>query len=298
MEGYMGIDIGGTKCAVVRGDEKGKIVEKVSFATREKETTLRQITETVRQLWSGQIKAIGVSCGGPLDSRRGLILSPPNLPDWDCYPITDILREKFGIPAFLQNDADACAVAEWRFGAGKGCENMIFLTFGTGMGAGLILNNHLYCGTNDGAGEIGHVRLYEDGHIGYRKAGSVEGYCSGAGIAQYGMGSARHLGRLARSGDERAVTLFRKIGADFGRELAILIDILNPQLIVVGSIYRHCAEFMEESMWEKIKEEAIGRNVQSVNVVKAQLGEQLGDVAALCVAMQTGMSKEIYIQEK
>lgn len=72
MEGYMGIDIGGTKCAVVRGDEKGKIVEKVSFATREKETTLRQITETVRQLWSGQIKAIGVSCGGPLDSQKGV----------------------------------------------------------------------------------------------------------------------------------------------------------------------------------------------------------------------------------
>ncbi len=295
---YIGIDIGGTKCSVVYGNDRAEILEKRRFQTASFGETTDWILESVSTFMENDVEAIGISCGGPLDSRRGLILSPPNLPDWDCYPITDILREKFGIPAFLQNDADACAVAEWRFGAGKGCENMIFLTFGTGMGAGLILNNHLYCGTNDGAGEIGHVRLYEGGHIGYRKAGSVEGYCSGAGIAQYGMGSARHLGRLARSGDERAVTLFRKIGADFGRELAILIDILNPQLIVVGSIYRHCAEFMEESMWEKIKEEAIGRNVQSVNVVKAQLGEQLGDVAALCVAMQAGMSKEIYIQEK
>ncbi|MDE6892543.1 MAG: ROK family protein [Lachnospiraceae bacterium] len=282
---YIGIDIGGTKCSVVYGNDRAEILEKRRFKTTSFKETTDWILESVSSFMDNDVESIGISCGGPLDSRRGLIISPPNLPDWNNYPITEILGDRYGVPVFLQNDADACAVAEWRFGAGRGCENMVFLTFGTGMGAGLILNSRLYRGTNDGAGEIGHVRLYESGHVGYRKAGSIEGYCSGAGIAQYGMGSARILGRLAREGDENAIALFKKIGEDFGKEIAILIDILNPQLIVVGSIYRHCAEFMEDSMWNKIEDEAIKRNVQSVKVVKAQLGEQLGDVAALCVAM-------------
>lgn len=282
---YIGVDIGGTKCSVVYGNNRAEILDKRRFQTASFKETTGWILESIGSLIDNNVESIGISCGGPLDSRRGIIISPPNLPDWNNYPIADILSDKYGIPVFLQNDADACAVAEWRFGAGMGCENMVFLTFGTGMGAGLILNNRLYCGTNDGAGEIGHVRLYEGGHVGYRKAGSIEGYCSGAGIAQYGMGSARFLSERAGGGDHKAIALFKKIGADFGKELAILIDILNPQLIVVGSIYIHCAEFMEESMWEKIREEAIKRNVQSVNVVKAKLGEKLGDVAALCVAM-------------
>ena len=126
---YIGIDIGGTKCSVVYGNDRAEILEKRRFQTASFGETTDWILESVSTFMENDVEAIGISCGGPLDSRRGLILSPPNLPDWDCYPITDILREKFGIPAFLQNDADACAVAEWRFGAGKGCGKMIFFTF-------------------------------------------------------------------------------------------------------------------------------------------------------------------------
>lgn len=125
-------------------------------------------------------KKVGISCGGPLNSTAGIIEGPPNLPGWNNVKIADILTSHYGVFASLQNDANACAVAEWKFGAGKGAQNMIFLTFGTGLGAGLILNGRLYSGTNDNAGEIGHIRLEEFGPSGYGKSGSFEGFAVAA----------------------------------------------------------------------------------------------------------------------
>ena len=122
-----------------------------------------------------------------MDSARGIIREPPNLPGWVDVPITDMLTARLGLPAALCNDANACALAEWRFGAGKGTRNMVFLTFGTGMGAGLILDGRLYAGTCDAAGEIGHMRLAPDGPVGFFKAGSFEGFCSGGGLAKMGQ---------------------------------------------------------------------------------------------------------------
>ena len=121
------------------------------------------------------LKRIGISCGGPLDSKKGMIYSPPNLPGWDKCLLQRYLQMKFGVETALQNDANACALAEWLMGAGRGTSNMVFLTFGTGMGGGLILNGRLYSGTNDLGGEVGHIRLAKDGPVGFGKAGSFEG---------------------------------------------------------------------------------------------------------------------------
>ena len=142
----------------------------------------------------------------------------------------------------------ACAVAEWKFGAGKGTENMIFLTFGTGIGAGLILNGRLYEGSTGMAGETGHLRLFETGHIGHGKAGSFEGYVSGGGIAQYGKGTAKELGKRAAEGDPEALALWNEIGENLGKLLAILIDLFNPEAIVIGSIYARAGEYMKAGM--------------------------------------------------
>ena len=109
-------------------------------------------------------------------------MKPPSLPLWNNIEVVKYFEERFKIKTYLQNDANACAVAEWKHGAGMGSQNMIFLTFGTGFGAGLILDGKLYSGTNDNAGEIGHVRLTQNGPLGYNKRGSCEGYCSGSGI--------------------------------------------------------------------------------------------------------------------
>ena len=139
----LGVDIGGTKCACILGaaDSAGEIeiLDKTRFATAEAggpRACLEMLARSGRELCSrhgvapGSVQGCGVSCGGPLDSRRGVILSPPNLPGWDAVPAVEILEHELGIPVRLQNDANACAVAEWRFGAGRGVRNMIFLTFG------------------------------------------------------------------------------------------------------------------------------------------------------------------------
>ena len=290
MSTYIGIDIGGTKCAVVRGVGT-KIESKVKFETTTLDETLARIFAEVRAVMSPEIDAIGVSCGGPLDSARGIIQSPPNLPGWDDVHITDMLTKEFERPAYLCNDADACALAEWQYGAGKGSRNMAFLTFGTGLGAGLILGGRLHTGACGMAGEIGHVRLYPEtyadgtpAHIGYNKRGSCEGYCSGGGIAQYGKGSAKELGIRAENGDAEAIAVYKRVGEDLGRTLAILVDILNLDTIVIGSIYARSKEFIEPAMRRVLDCEALPASAAVCRVFPAALSEHIGDIAALCVA--------------
>ncbi|MDD4744494.1 MAG: ROK family protein, partial [Eubacteriales bacterium] len=252
----------------------------------------------------------GVSCGSPLDSRRGLILSPPNLPGWDQIPITEWVRDATGLPAWLLNDADAGALAEWRFGAGHGCQNMVFLTFGTGFGAGLILNGRLYSGIDDGAGEIGHVRISPTGPVGYGKAGSLEGFCSGGGIAQLArlmvlektqMGervafcdraggpeqlSARLVGEAADDGDPLAKEILAVSGRYLGQGLAILLDLLNPERIVIGSIFARSQRWIWPAADEVLKRESLARTYRRCQVLPAQLGEQTGDLAAVSIALE------------
>ena len=240
-----GFDIGGTKCALCAADEAGRILCRHEIKTAEFDSWQKLMQTLVDWGLANAPRplAAGVSCGGPLDAQRGLILSPPNLPGWDEVPITAWLNEKLGVPAFLQNDANACALAEWQYGAGRGAQNMVFLTFGTGFGAGLILNGRLYEGTNGMAGEIGHVRLEHDGPVGYGKAGSAEGFCSGGGLNQLSrmmLGknlSARDLAGLADAGDEDAKRVLTLSAQMLGRALSILIDLFNPDCIVIGSIF-------------------------------------------------------------
>ena len=306
---YIGIDIGGTKCAVVLGDENCTILKKVSFPTTSfEETFSRLILETEKM---GTCNAIGISCGGPLNSKEGVIISPPNLPDWRNIEIVKILRNKFGVPVLLKNDADACALAEWQFGAGKGSENMIFLTFGTGLGAGLILNGKLYSGTCDTAGEVGHIRMTESGPVGHGKAGSFEGYCSGGGISRMGEAfakeknvnfydedgkiTAKSIAVAAENGDNDAIAIYTKCGQMLGKGLSILVDILNPEKIVIGSIYQRSGHLMANEMKKEMKKECIGQALSACEVVPAELGDNIGDVAAVCVANYTafGIKKHL-----
>ena len=174
MDYYLGIDIGGTESAVVLGDGQAGIRDRIQFPTHPDQGAETAIANyiaasktlsTRNRLVFEEITALGISCGGPLDSKQGRILSPPNLPGWNRVPIVARIQEATGISTYLQNDANAGALAEWRFGAGKGCRHMIFITCGTGFGAGLILNGQLYTGAVDMAGEIGHLRLSEEGPV-------------------------------------------------------------------------------------------------------------------------------------
>ena len=304
----LGIDIGGTKCAVIRGNKKGEILEKEINKTTSVDDTISWILDTAEKL-KGESKAIGISCGGPLDSDRGVILSPPNLPGWDNIEIVKMLEERLDIPAYLCNDANACAVAEWKFGAGRGFKNIIFLTFGTGLGAGLILDGRLFNGTNGNAGEVGHISLSEFGPVGYGKQGSFEGFCSGGGIALSGRMfaieaiqqggkpmycedlskldsiTAKTIADAANAGDETALKVYKTTGKMLGYGLSILIDTLNPERIIIGSVFQRTENLLREIMEEIITKETLPAASAVCKVVPAELGENIGDCAALALAL-------------
>ena len=312
----LGFDIGGTKCAVVLGEMTGDdiaILGKRKIATDltvSPEAMVEKLCVLADELLDGQAPdRIGISCGGPLNSTTGHVQGPPNLPGWDDVPITDILNKRYGVPAKLQNDANACAVAEWKFGSGRGAQNMIFFTFGTGLGAGLILNGQLYDGTNGMAGEAGHIRLNSYGPVGYGKSGSFEGFCSGNGIAQLGYTlaleaaqngcrpsyfpegttaeqiTAKTVADAAMSGDAVAKEVYRLCGEYLGKGLSIMIDILNPQVIVIGSVFARSEALLRESMQAVIDNEALPSSAACCQIVPAALGEFLGDYAALATAL-------------
>ncbi len=302
---YTGIDIGGTKCAVILSDGK-KIINKVKFDTSDANSTIDKIISETEKF--GKTDAIGISCGGPLDSKNGIIMSPPNLLGWDNIKIVELIEEKFKVPTAVQNDANACALAEWKYGAGVGTQNMIFLTFGTGMGAGLILNGQLYSGTNDMAGEVGHIRMSAIGPVGYGKAGSFEGYCSGSGIAELGKTVAREnlqcgesvgfckcydeldkitaksIAEYAKSGDKSAIRVYDMCAEKLGAGLSILIDILNPELIVIGSVFERSEGLLRDRMEQVINSEALKYSKAVCSIVPAKLGDSIGDYAAIAVA--------------
>jgi len=312
----LGIDIGGTKCAVVTGklSENGQVelMEKKSFLTETDkgfEHTMKNIFANIDEIVATtKISVIGISCGGPLDSKKGIIMSPPNLPGWDNIPLVDMIENRYGIKTAVQNDANACALAEWQYGAAKGYDNVIFLTFGTGMGSGLILDGRLYVGTNDMAGEVGHIRLERTGPVGFGKAGSFEGFCSGGGIAQLArtkaleklqMGSkvsfcqsmddlhaitAKSVAEAAYKGDTAAIEIYETCGCYLGKALSLLIDILNPEVIVLGSIFGRARDLIEPSMNNVIEKETIHFSRNVCKIVSAGLDENIGDFAALSVA--------------
>ncbi|ACB76176.1 ROK family protein [Opitutus terrae] len=290
----IGIDLGGTKCAVSIPDGDDGVREVARFASDKPAPTLARLFAEIDRLQPGDDVVFGISCGGPLDAERGLILSPPNLPGWDRIAICDQLTRRYGGDARLMNDANACALAEWQFGAGRGTRNMIFLTMGTGMGAGLILDGRLYEGTNGNAGEVGHVRLVPTGPVGYGKPGSFEGFCSGGGIAQLAHRfwpealpdqlTAREAATAATLGDPVALRLWHEVGIRLGEALAILVDVLNPERIVIGSIFARCEQFIAGGMQESLRREALAPSLAVCSVVPAALGEQIGSHAALAIA--------------
>lgn len=306
-EFYVGIDIGGTKCAVTLGEfSEGDssnivIVDKCKFLTNPEEPIKRnpydvlnefvEATKVLLEKNNGIIKRIGISCGGPLDSKSGVIMSPPNLPGWDNIEVVRFFEEKFDVECLLQNDADACAVAEWKFGAGKGMSNMIFLTFGTGLGAGLILNGKLYTGASNMAGEIGHVLCEAGGPVGYSKEGSFEGFCSGGGIAKLGemMGikgglSSKDIAQKAREGDALCQKVYAKSGEMLGKLLSILIDLLNPDAIIIGGVFARSYDLLLPYAEKVIEKEALPQSRRACKILPAGLGEFVGDYSALAVA--------------
>lgn len=314
-----GIDIGGTKTAVSLSASPPRTLVRFACPTHPQKGPTYTIEAIIANLHRAlttegmtplHLAAIGVSCGGPLDADLGLIQSPPNLSTWVDVPICRILKEEFGAACYLENDANAGALAEWRFGAGQGAKNLVFLTMGTGLGAGLIINGQLYRGASQSAGEIGHVRLTRSGPVGYGRAGTVEGWASGGGMAQLARMylkaarargattllesaedlTAREVAGAARKGDRVARAVVKKVGEKLGDALAILVDVVNPEYVIIGGLALRFGEEVLAPARKRMMREALSSSARACTVVPAGLGENIGDVAALCVALD-GLAK-------
>ncbi len=301
----IGLDIGGTKTAVVLGDDGGRIHDRVDFATnptRGFEPTFADICDGIDTIRTRAVAGgtapdcISVSIGGPMDAERGVIHSPPNLPGWTDIPLKDMLADRFKLPIHVEHDGTAGALAEWYFGAAVGARDVIFLTMGTGFGGGLILNGLPYRGASNLAGEVGHIRLAEAGPTAFGKVGSWEAFCSGTGIVRLAAHcfpdrwrdhrtTVRELADMASTGDDDAMTVLAEAGRFLGRGLAVLLDTLNPEIIVIGSLAVRLGDLVLAPAREELAREALPGAVSACRVVPAALGEKLGDVASLCAAI-------------
>jgi glucokinase len=303
-----GLDIGGTKTACVEGAPNGKILQRIVMPTRAAKPFAEIFPEIVGNLKTligaanhegRKIVAISVSVGGPLKIEEGILIDPPHLPGWHHVHLKERLMEAFpGIPVCIEHDGNAGALAEFHFGVGKGRQglrHLIFLTFGTGIGAGFIVNGQILRGASDTAGEIGHWRLSEDGPHAYGKKGCWESFASGAGMVQLASQMyparwkcdtpIREVVEAMLQNEREALDVARAVGTWMGRGLALLLDSLNPQVIVFGSLGVVLGERVLASARKVIAEEALPQAVAACELLPSALGDRIGDVAALMAAL-------------
>jgi glucokinase len=304
----VGLDIGGTKIACVEGGWGGHIHKRSEIPTdavRPFDETFPAVIELVEQRLSEaraaarEVVALSVAVGGPLRIEQGFLLDPPHLPGWHNIDLKRRLREKFpDLPVYIEHDGNAGALAEFRFGVGlgrRGLRHLVFLTFGTGLGAGFVLNGKLLRGACDTAGEVGHWRLAAEGPEGFGKRGSWEGFASGAGLVRLASirfprrwrpdTPIRALVEAMLADDDEALAVAREAGARMGEGLALLVDALNPQLIVLGSLAVVLGDRVLRSAREVLAREALPQAVAACDVVPAALGARIGDVASLMAAL-------------
>lgn len=297
----LGLDIGGTKTALVLGTLNAEVLARDEFPTPSSvdfETAMPIICAAIDAFCQQLIlsglqppQTLSISVGGPLNIEAGILYSPPHLAAWGQAPLKQYLHERFNLPIFVEHDGNAGALAEYYFGAGRGTRNMVFLTMGTGLGAGLILNGAIYHGATDSAGEVGHIRLSETGPTEYGKVGSWEAFACGAGIVKLGYlrnprafppttTTADIVGR-ALAGDPAALDLIHEVGLWLGKGLAILVDLLNPEVIIIGTLGVVLGDLVLAPAREVLAKEALPISHRACKILPAQLGSSLMDVGCL-----------------
>jgi glucokinase len=293
-----GIDIGGTKIALALADSEGRIIEGTRFPARTGERGPHAIVgealaEIERMLGKtgARLTAVGIGCGGPLDRKRGLILSPPNLPGWDEFPVVRLVEERLGVPALLDNDANAAALGEHRYGAGRGYRHLIYITISTGIGGGVIVRGELVHGVYDGAGEVGHMTVLPGGPAcGCGGRGCLEALCSGTGIARrarerVSAGEASSLSSLepdgitgqavaeaARAGDTVASEVWDEAIEYLAVGVGNLFNVLAPEIVVIGGGVAAAGAQLFEPLRERVRGRVRMLPPEKINILQASLG--------------------------
>jgi glucokinase len=309
-----GFDIGGTKIGLSIGQPDGTILAGDWFATDRQQPPAAVLDECrgrlsvlhTRLALAQAPGAIGAACPGSLSSREGRFLEPPNMPAWHGFELVAYLRRHFACPIGMMNDADATVLAESLWGAACGVRCAIYLTMSTGMGAGLLLDGRVYEGACNLAGEIGHIRLSDDGPVGFGKRGSVEGYLSGPGIVQVAdaemricqqIGEATILAapnvdltaemvcRSAADGDPAALRVVDRCATALGRLMALMTDLLNPEVFILGTIGSAHYDLFVPRAREILDAEAIPHAAKLVRIVRSGLSDR-GNQSAIAVAQR------------
>jgi glucokinase len=310
----IGVDIGGTKTAIVEGTATGEILTR-SVAPTDADrpfadtwpslaTRIRAAIDSARNAGRDP-RAISVAAPGPLRIAPGILRDPPNMPGWHNAHLKDALEnlENPGpaLPVYVEHDANAGALAEWRFGVGRdrAVRNLVYLTFGTGMGAGILANGRILHGATDTAGEVGHLRVAEEGPTAFGKVGAWEAFASGVGLVrlaarmfpkQWSVDTPIHdVVTAILEGDPDMSVVAAEAGRMLGRGLAILIDILNPEIIVVGSLGAVLGDRVLGPARAEVAREALSAAVDACRIVTPALGvPRAGDVASLMAAIEAG----------
>ena len=312
----LGIDLGGTKTSVCLGDETGVIHSSRRMPTRTPdgpEVVLRRTADLARALLqdagvsAGELEAVGIAAPGPVSLERGLMLLPPNMAGWIDVPLVRWAEEAFGRPVFMNNDANACALAEYLYGSCRGTPNLVYLTLSTGLGAGIILDGRVIQGATDLAGEVGHHVLDIHGPpcpCGQR--GCLEIYCGGMNVANRlrarivsenirtaildeaggnpGAIDFRAFLAAVKKNDPFALEAWDEYLERLAQGVGNVIMFLNPQVIMMGTIAIHAGDFLLAPLRERVKRYAWPPSVKACRILPSALEGRIGDLSALAVA--------------
>jgi len=307
----IGIDLGGTKIGTGLVDLDGQVHVRdyqLTKAIQGRDAVIERMIAAARHVMdkanvrSDDVSSIGVGAPGPLDIPKGMLTDPPNLPTWRNVPLRQIVRDALGIPTYLENDANAAAIGEYLYGAGRGTRNMIYVTVSTGIGGGLILNGQIFHGVSGGAGEIGHTTILPNGpHCGCGNRGCLEALSSGTAIAREGQElvnrgvptliaelvkdapysvSAKDVVEAMRQGDAYATEIIIQAMHYLGIGMANLVNLFNPEMIVIGGGLSNLGEMLLDPVRRGIALRAFPAAAQQVRVTLAQLGDDVGIVGA------------------
>lgn len=305
----IGIDVGGTNVKIALVDNKGKIIYSNSIPTRAEmgyEYTINNmkeaITELIKETKSDpkNIESIGFGFPGQIDYQKGIVRLAPNIPGWVNVPIAEIMEKEFGIPTRVDNDVRCAALGELNYGAGQGCENLICITVGTGIGSGLVINGKLVRGASNAAGEIGHIKLDMNGGplCGCGDRGCLEAFASGPSIVamaeEYIKGgkSTKYrelanpditpyiVSEAAKQGDPVAKRIFTIVGEYIGIGLASVVNLLNPEKIIIGGGVAAAGDLLLTPIKESLIKRAMPIAGSAVEIVPAQLGNSAGVIGA------------------
>jgi len=281
-----GIDLGGTCVRVAIAGSDGRIARSAETRTGDLATPQALVAwacDQIERLGGGRRPAsVGMAAPGPLDPVRGVLVNPPNLVGWRDVPITDMLAAAAGCSAHLENDANLAALGEFHHGAGRGSRNMVYVTWSTGVGAGLILEGRLFSGTNGAAGEIGHTIIDPGGPLdSCGQRGCVEAFCGGRALEAQTGRSAESLFAAAADGDPDAAAVVRRAAVHMGYAIVNLTNLFDPQVIVMGGGVTRSWAAVEPVLVAALADSPFIQAARRPRLCLAQLGDRAGQVGAV-----------------